>query len=158
MSPRPSAVELKRLKELEDDLVEEGLSRHQAHQHIARVEGVNDSTIYRWLTPGKLEQCADYNRAYRQRPEVKEARRRYNREYQRFVYHLDEHLPAVLGEDAVTLSQLSVRVLKQYRFELHPATLEKYVKRFGHKHGMCPLDEEAPGVFQLNHRYYSRHR
>lgn len=155
MCPRPSRSELERLKELEDSLIEEGLSRHGAHKQIADLEGVDDSSVYRWLTPGQMEQQAKYARVYRQRPEVKEARRRWQREYGRFVYHLDEHVAAVTGENDVTLQELSVLLMTRYRFEIHPATLEKYLNALAEKHGLPPLQEGPPGVFRINRRYYT---
>jgi hypothetical protein len=94
-------------KGLEEEYLNNGMSRYQAHRLIASLYNVHPLTVYLQLTPAALakrrayerarrqnpkrrEQHRACNAAYRSKPEVIENIRSYQRKYKQVYRHISE--------------------------------------------------------------------
>lgn len=96
---------IERWQRLEREYLDKGLPRYRAHQLIADLYAVHPSTVYLHLTPASLERRREYETlhnksparryqrsnfmaGYRQRPEVRERSRDYDRRYKQMYRQL----------------------------------------------------------------------
>ena len=148
-------------QELEQQCLDEGLSRHAAHKQIASAYQTTPRVVYYWLTPASRERQKQYLREYRQRPVVAQRLREYRRLHYRMrrarappaaweAQKLRTILPdlkrifdeAFDGEERLPAEDLWAHLGELSEREDYQHLMERI-------HQLLPAEEVRPGVYRM---------
>lgn len=160
-TPRDDPRVLADWQELEEQLVAEGGSRHQAHLAIARRYGTTRDRVYYWLTPERQEYQKRYWQEYRQRPGVAERLREYHRAHSGNRSEAAPPTPPELEELSMVLPDLKRLFEEALRDEEELAADElwgrvsaiscrpPYRSLVDRVRQLLPVEESRPGVYRM---------
>ena len=130
LTPKSNPGILEEWEEKERKLIAEGLSRYQAHLRISKEYKVSRDCIYYWLSSETHRQeRRHYQLNYKRSLPDPEKVKKYDRNYNKLVRHLDWYLFQVLNGQIVIIDAISENIKKITGVSISGDTIERLVER-----------------------------